>query len=219
MPISGSTMVRRQLGRRLRQLRDVARKTEADVEEANLASRVKLWHIETGRVAVKTGDVRGLCWLYRADGWADPLTELAAAARIAADRLAIAQEEVGFDVGRDFATLAHRVDPSGTPVVNLGHVAASVRRACRCPARPRANRARRGHRCPGRRAPIPRYCNRSAHVDRVRRTSARHPAASKAALVEQYGVARGTARQALAEVVGAGLDVLSQDGAGTSRKP
>jgi hypothetical protein len=49
-----------------------------------------------------------------------------ATARIAADRLAIALEEVGFDVGRDFADLGHRVDAGGAPVVNLGHVAASV---------------------------------------------------------------------------------------------
>jgi transcriptional regulator with XRE-family HTH domain len=67
MPLVGSTVVRRQLGRHLRQLRHCAGKTEADVEEANLASRVKLWRIETGKVAVKIGDVRGLCWLYGAD--------------------------------------------------------------------------------------------------------------------------------------------------------
>jgi transcriptional regulator with XRE-family HTH domain len=54
-------MVRRELGRRLRQLRHAAGKTEADVEQANLASRVKLWRIETGKVRVKVGDVRGLC--------------------------------------------------------------------------------------------------------------------------------------------------------------
>lgn len=64
---AGSTMVRRQLGRHLRHLRDSAGKTEADVEEANLASRTKLWRIETGKVAVKVGDIRGLCWLYGTD--------------------------------------------------------------------------------------------------------------------------------------------------------
>ena len=67
MPLKGSTVVRRQLGRRLRRLRNAAGKTELDVEEAGLASRVKLWRIETGKVAVKVGDVRGLCWLYGAD--------------------------------------------------------------------------------------------------------------------------------------------------------
>lgn len=78
MPISGPTMVRRQLGRRLRQLRNAARMTVADVEEANLASRVKLWRIETGQVAVKPGDVRGLCWLYGTDGGTtETLTALA----------------------------------------------------------------------------------------------------------------------------------------------
>lgn len=67
MPLAGSTVARRQLGRHLRRLRHGAGKTEADVEEANLSSRVKLWRIETGKVAVKVGDVRGLCWLYGAD--------------------------------------------------------------------------------------------------------------------------------------------------------
>lgn len=67
MPLAGSTVVRRQLGRHLRRLRDGAGKSEADVEEANLASRAKLWRIETGKVMVKVGDVRGLCWLYGVD--------------------------------------------------------------------------------------------------------------------------------------------------------
>lgn len=67
MPLKGSTVVRRQLGRRLRRLRDAAGKTEVDVEEARIASRAKLWRIETGKVAVKVGDVRGLCWLYGTD--------------------------------------------------------------------------------------------------------------------------------------------------------
>ncbi len=67
MPVAVSTVVRRQLGRHLRRLRDAAGKTEADVAEASLASRAKLWRIETGKVAVKPGDVRGLCWLYGTD--------------------------------------------------------------------------------------------------------------------------------------------------------
>lgn len=68
MPISGSIVVRRQLGRRLRRLRNAAGKTERDVEEAGLASRTKLWRIESGRTAVKIADARTLCWLYGADG-------------------------------------------------------------------------------------------------------------------------------------------------------
>lgn len=82
MPMAGSTVVRRQLGRHLRRLRHGAGKTEADVEQANLASRVKLWRIETGKVAVKVGDVRGLCWLYGADtDTTDTLSVLAAGTR------------------------------------------------------------------------------------------------------------------------------------------
>lgn len=79
MSNSGPTMVRRQLGRRLRELRRTARKAEADVEEANLASRAKLWRIETGKVSVKVGDLRSLCWLYGAEEWADSLAALAVA--------------------------------------------------------------------------------------------------------------------------------------------
>ena len=62
-----STMIRRQLGHRLRRLRDAARKTREAVAEAGLSSSVKLWRIETGQLPVKPGDVRGLCWLYGVD--------------------------------------------------------------------------------------------------------------------------------------------------------
>lgn len=64
---AGTTVVRRQLGRRLRRLREQAGKTTSDVEAAKLASTVKLWRIETGKVAVRIADVRALCWLYGAD--------------------------------------------------------------------------------------------------------------------------------------------------------
>ncbi|NJC69747.1 helix-turn-helix domain-containing protein [Planosporangium thailandense] len=67
MPISGSTLVRRQLGRRLRRLREAAGKSERDVETAKLLSRTKLWRIESGKTAIKVADVRALCWLYGAD--------------------------------------------------------------------------------------------------------------------------------------------------------
>ncbi|OLB77989.1 MAG: hypothetical protein AUI14_14540 [Actinobacteria bacterium 13_2_20CM_2_71_6] len=76
MPIPGSTVVRRQLGRRLRRLRDAAGKTERDVEEAGLASRVKLWRIESGKTSIKIADTRALCWLYGADA---PTTDALAA--------------------------------------------------------------------------------------------------------------------------------------------
>src|SRR6266511_2977723 len=58
MPLQGPTVVRRQLGRRLRRLREAAGKTERDLEEANLVSRAKLWRIESGRTPVKVPDVR-----------------------------------------------------------------------------------------------------------------------------------------------------------------
>jgi transcriptional regulator with XRE-family HTH domain len=80
MPISGSTVVRRQLGRRLRRLREVAGKSDRDVEESTLASRTKLWRIESGKTPVKVADVRALCWLYGADpATTEALTSLAMA--------------------------------------------------------------------------------------------------------------------------------------------
>lgn len=79
MPISGSTVVRRQLGRRLRRLREAAGKTERDIQEASLASRAKLWRIESGQTPVKVADVRALCWLYGTDQpTTDALAKLAA---------------------------------------------------------------------------------------------------------------------------------------------
>jgi transcriptional regulator with XRE-family HTH domain len=75
---TGTTVVRRQLGRRLRRLREQAGKTTQDVGAAKLASTVKLWRIETGKVPVKIADVRALCWLYGADGaTTDALASLA----------------------------------------------------------------------------------------------------------------------------------------------
>src|SRR5689334_91318 len=62
-----TTTLRRQMGRRLKDLRIAANKTDADVEAANLASRLNLWRIETGRVGIKAVSVRGLCWLYDVD--------------------------------------------------------------------------------------------------------------------------------------------------------
>lgn len=67
MARASSTVTRRQLGRKLRQLREQAGKTEADVEAARLVSRSKLWRIETGKSSVRVADARALCWLYGAD--------------------------------------------------------------------------------------------------------------------------------------------------------
>lgn len=67
MPVSGPTVVRRQLGRRLRRLREASGKTEQEVEDAKLVSRTKLWRIESGKVSVRIPDVRTLCWFYGVD--------------------------------------------------------------------------------------------------------------------------------------------------------
>ena len=60
-------MVRRQLGRRLRRLREASGKTAADVAQAGIASKAKLSRVENGWSVVKMADVRTMCWLYGAD--------------------------------------------------------------------------------------------------------------------------------------------------------
>jgi hypothetical protein len=47
-------------------------------------------------------------------------------AQRSADRLALALEDVGFDVGQAFPMLRSGVDRDGAPIVELGHVAAAV---------------------------------------------------------------------------------------------
>ncbi|MFV2106120.1 DUF5753 domain-containing protein [Micromonospora sp. LOL_015] len=80
MPVTGPTVVRRQLGRRLRRLREEAARTEQEVERAKVCSRTTLWRIENGKFPVKMNTVRGLCWFYGADPeTTDALTRLAAA--------------------------------------------------------------------------------------------------------------------------------------------
>lgn len=68
MAVSGPTVVRRQLGRRLRRLREASGRGEREIEEKLQISRTKLWRIESGTVPVKVPDVRALCWFYGADG-------------------------------------------------------------------------------------------------------------------------------------------------------
>src|SRR4051794_9263994 len=65
-PQDQPTLVRRQLGRRLRRLREETGHTMEDVIFAQVASRTKLWRIEAGRGAVKVGDVLALTRLYEA---------------------------------------------------------------------------------------------------------------------------------------------------------
>ncbi|WP_214405917.1 helix-turn-helix domain-containing protein [Pseudonocardia lacus] len=59
-----ASLVRRQLGRRLRMYREEAGKNQDDVVEANVAGRTKIWQIETGKIAVRPGDVLALARLY-----------------------------------------------------------------------------------------------------------------------------------------------------------
>ena len=55
-----------------------------------------------------------------------PSSGLGGAAQRSADRLAVALEEVGFDVGRAFPMLGAGVDARGGPGVELGRVAVAV---------------------------------------------------------------------------------------------
>lgn len=78
----GPTMVRRQLGRQLKQLREAAGLT-ADVAAAQLEwSRSKLWRIENGRVPVRALDVEAMCRRYDAPAAvADVLMDMARASK------------------------------------------------------------------------------------------------------------------------------------------
>lgn len=69
MTSSGSTFVRRQLGTRLRKLRNEAKvnKSQADVAAAGIVSEVTLWRIEAGTTSVKWPIVKSLCELYGTD--------------------------------------------------------------------------------------------------------------------------------------------------------
>jgi transcriptional regulator with XRE-family HTH domain len=80
MSSPGSTVVRRQLGRELRALREAARKTREDVAAASIASVAKLARIESGQTPVKLADVRELCRLYEVGSQAtDSLAAMAQA--------------------------------------------------------------------------------------------------------------------------------------------
>ena len=79
---AGSTVVRRQLGRKLRRLRETANKTHEDVAAAHIASPTTMWRIETGKVAVKPGVIWALAHLYDTSAEeTDVLVSLAAGTR------------------------------------------------------------------------------------------------------------------------------------------
>ncbi|MEV6632314.1 helix-turn-helix transcriptional regulator [Actinoplanes sp. NPDC051470] len=63
----GSTVPRRQLGRRLRDLREGARLTVTQVVTALEWSKPRLWRYETGQVPIHPNDVEAMCRLYGAD--------------------------------------------------------------------------------------------------------------------------------------------------------
>jgi transcriptional regulator with XRE-family HTH domain len=76
------SVVRRQLGRRLRRLREEAGCLIEDVQAASVASPAKMWRIEHGRVTVRPGDVMALGRLYgAAQSVVDELLQLAEASK------------------------------------------------------------------------------------------------------------------------------------------
>jgi transcriptional regulator with XRE-family HTH domain len=78
----GTTTVRRQLGRRLRRLREEAGKTHEDIAAARIAGRTKMWEIENGKAPVKEGDVLALARMFGASSaMTDQLVSLAAGSR------------------------------------------------------------------------------------------------------------------------------------------
>jgi transcriptional regulator with XRE-family HTH domain len=82
MPVvgdAGSTVPRRQLGRRLRQSREQARLTVRAAAEALEWSTPKLWRIEGGMVGMRALDVEAMCRVYGAP--ADLTAELMRLAR------------------------------------------------------------------------------------------------------------------------------------------
>lgn len=83
--LGGSPVARRQLGTELRRLRNEAGKTHADVAEALIASRTKMWRIENGETNPRPADVLALARLYGAgDEETDRLVGLARAAAASA---------------------------------------------------------------------------------------------------------------------------------------
>ncbi|MFB9234011.1 helix-turn-helix domain-containing protein [Plantactinospora siamensis] len=65
---AGSTVPRRQLGRRLRQLREEAGITVKAAADALEWSTPKLWRIEGGMVSMRSLDVEAMCRVYAAPG-------------------------------------------------------------------------------------------------------------------------------------------------------
>jgi len=63
----GSTVPRRQLGRKLRELREAAQLTVAQTITALEWSKPRLWRYETGQVPIHPNDVEAMCRLYGAD--------------------------------------------------------------------------------------------------------------------------------------------------------
>ncbi|MBF6328563.1 helix-turn-helix domain-containing protein [Nocardia transvalensis] len=76
--ITGSTMPRRQLGRRLRDLRNRARMTTRVAAQRLEWSEAKIWRIETGQTSLRGLDVEAMCKIYGAPAdVVEPLTALA----------------------------------------------------------------------------------------------------------------------------------------------
>jgi len=97
--ITGSTVPRRELGRRLRRLREEAGVTIAMASKHLEWSTPKIWRIEKGEVGMRSLDVRQMCELY------------GAAAETAADLEALAKQTRVKDWWRVYGdAIPHRLD-------------------------------------------------------------------------------------------------------------
>ncbi|MFF0541600.1 helix-turn-helix domain-containing protein [Nocardia thailandica] len=76
---TGSTMPRRQLGRRLRDLRNRAKMTTRTAAQQLEWSEAKIWRIETGQTSLRSLDVEAMCKVYGAP--AEQVAPLAALAK------------------------------------------------------------------------------------------------------------------------------------------
>jgi len=114
MATNGTTIVRRQLGRRLLTLRRQSGKTREDVQAAEICSVTTLWRIETGKIPVKAGTIYALATIYGLD----PPTVTALATLAQGTRSTNWWEEFSADVVPDWLGLYAGLESVASIVAN-----------------------------------------------------------------------------------------------------
>jgi transcriptional regulator with XRE-family HTH domain len=105
----GPGFVRRQLGRRLRQLREESGRTIKSIEDARIFSQSKVQRLEGGKAVIKVGDVLSLCRFY---GASHQLTDLLATMAEASSQEGWWEEQPG--VVAEFARMYVALESSCT---------------------------------------------------------------------------------------------------------